>query len=904
MGSKTARASVEPVRQRTQYSCMAASMAMCLRANDHNVTEDEVNAVMGARPMKGAAWEQALATAQHYGCRATLTMPATVEQLKAWTDQGVPIMIAWNPEGRPWSHASVVFDVDDDLNVYVADPNIPNPKETVRVVSENDFYGKWYEKFPDYLVRRPACAIEREVTEVGQQIMPRTGDDPTAFVGFQGRTASGGPYVTVKKLRDGSVVVNAGAPSNASARRLIEKAGYDFRLIEDRAGSWVFPKGMTTADKLVKALAGVDAVLKTASIKKTAEPYDCYKDGLRGRELADCYKRFPDDLGPRDIALIQQYYPGWGGGGGGGYSRPPATPLTDLQERADKAILALVHRGGDQKKNIGFLWSVRTWALKGRPPTAKQQRWWDGLVQRTESFARKIPGKVKLDHNPNGLIFMGRGSDGTAVKWVSDHFEMSGPFLDGPKQQAPTPAPVTPSGGGNKGQLEALDELLARRPDGFIQSIRDQVARGRALSEKQLKAVRQNFYRNRMRDKADLFRAAAESHEARAKRKNKPESMKTKMKVDKTAPKPRNDVAKAMAERNYGSGKHHNRDRDVATGRSRKPKHKNKQMEASIDRLTAAFLRMASSSFWKSMSGQIKGWKHVDEEILAWLTWEDTYDTVKDRNIPDLNDVADPEMLADGIPELMESYSNAARDHAQWVRQGWWPKRVKVPNGGLHLMILFRPRSKGFEARFPKKDMRKALAMGEQAAEVIRGSKYPRWMKPVKTGAYSGNPDGKPIYDVKVDHGEHQPLSGGTDVMKRLQDRYRIEQGHAPRDGNPQLTNETATQKVAWDWKKDGIPPRDSRLIGTRPGQVLQQWGEHHSGAPFAIIPRDTRGMRGPQDKYQKVVIQNGVITHDFGSVPQLVRQARSSSNTPARVGRAVNQLALRFVAAQVEALR
>lgn len=177
---REARAAVTPVRQRTQFSCMAASMAMCLRALGHEVTEDEVNRVMGARPMQGAAWEQALACAQHYGCRATLTMPATVEQLKAWTDAGVPVMIAWNPEGRPWSHASVVFDVDADLNVYVADPNIPNPKETVRVVSEDDFYHKWFEKFPDYLVRRPACAIEREITVTGQQIAPRTASMRTA----------------------------------------------------------------------------------------------------------------------------------------------------------------------------------------------------------------------------------------------------------------------------------------------------------------------------------------------------------------------------------------------------------------------------------------------------------------------------------------------------------------------------------------------------------------------------------------------------------------------------------------------------------------------------------------------------------------------------------------------------
>lgn len=168
---RTAKAQVTPVRQRTQYSCMAASMMMCLRANGQSCDEDEVNKVMGARPMKGAAWEHALACGQHYGMRCTLTTPSTVDQLKSWTDRGIPVMIAWNPESRPWSHASVVFDVDDMGNVYVADPNIPDPRETVRIVPTGEFYKLWYEKWPDYLVRRPAMAVEREITPDGRQIM-------------------------------------------------------------------------------------------------------------------------------------------------------------------------------------------------------------------------------------------------------------------------------------------------------------------------------------------------------------------------------------------------------------------------------------------------------------------------------------------------------------------------------------------------------------------------------------------------------------------------------------------------------------------------------------------------------------------------------------------------------------
>jgi len=152
-------------------------MMMCLRANGLSCTEDEVNKVMGARPMKGAAWEHAIACGQHYGMRCTLTSPSTVLQLKEWTDRGVPVMIAWNPEGRPWSHASVVFDVDEQENVFVADPNIPDPRETVRVVPAGQFYKKWYEQWPDYLVRRPAMAVEREITVDGRQIMASTKND-------------------------------------------------------------------------------------------------------------------------------------------------------------------------------------------------------------------------------------------------------------------------------------------------------------------------------------------------------------------------------------------------------------------------------------------------------------------------------------------------------------------------------------------------------------------------------------------------------------------------------------------------------------------------------------------------------------------------------------------------------
>lgn len=171
MRDVTAKANVPGLRQETQFTCMAASLCGALRAWGKDVTEADVNRVMGCQAMRGASWEEALATAQYFGMRGTLVVPATLQMLQDWTSRHIPVMIAWNPEGRPWSHASTVYDVDDEV-VHVMDPNIPDPSQTTRRVPRSDFYKLWSEKVSDSLiVRRPAMAVEREVTTDGRQVM-------------------------------------------------------------------------------------------------------------------------------------------------------------------------------------------------------------------------------------------------------------------------------------------------------------------------------------------------------------------------------------------------------------------------------------------------------------------------------------------------------------------------------------------------------------------------------------------------------------------------------------------------------------------------------------------------------------------------------------------------------------
>lgn len=398
--NKSAKAPVRPLRQSTQYNCMAASLTMCLEAN--GVSPDEcstemVNAVMGARPMKGAAWEDAIAAAQHYGMRIHLICPATVKQLKEFTDAGTPVMIAWNPEGRPWSHASVVFDVDKDLNVKVADPNIPDPDETVRVVPKAEFYGKWYEKWPDYLVRRPAMAVEREITDDGRQMVASRTQHQAATAG---------------------------------------------------RSKWMIP--------------------------------DRWK------------KRYTKIYGDET---------GWY------YSSPK------IGDRADLAVLAIamLMHGRKTPKSLGTLYRSR----HAGQVTKRMLDTWHSLERSYWSDIKQIPlyggtSYILPQGLPTASPEMLVGVDSPAeMEWLKQHFDVepkgSSKAIIRPKQK--TEAPIFTDMEYGDEHVSALGELLAQQPDnGFIKGMLALVRSGKTLSEKQLSAIRRNFYQAGMRNKADLFR--------------------------------------------------------------------------------------------------------------------------------------------------------------------------------------------------------------------------------------------------------------------------------------------------------------------------------------------------------------------------------------------------------------
>lgn len=291
MTSKQAKADVIPVRQTRQFTCMAASMSMALGALGIDVDEDTVNKVMDCRPMQGASWEDAMACSQYFGVRATLVTPCTIGAVKAWTDAGSPVLIGWNPEGRQWSHASLIFDVTD-TDVHIADPNIPNPDETVRVVPLDEFYKKWFESRGDFLVRRSAMALEREVTKEGKPTMGKTARMvrkaiwPSVFIGIA-------EALKGKKRTDRKPEKHFEHPPSPSW----EKAKSPLRMTRDYGETM---KASDYADKLAKYERGEDVPLEDLpeavqenvknppeSVKKVRE--DMEKQSEEGVDLEDVY---------------------------------------------------------------------------------------------------------------------------------------------------------------------------------------------------------------------------------------------------------------------------------------------------------------------------------------------------------------------------------------------------------------------------------------------------------------------------------------------------------------------------------------------------------------------------------------------------------------------------------------
>lgn len=780
MGTKLAKADVTPVRQRTQYSCMAASLSMCLKANGLDMDEDTVNKVMGARPMQGASWEQALAAAQHFGMRATLIAPCTLSQLKEWTDAGIPVMIAWNPEGRPWSHASVVFDVDAEGNVHVADPNIPDPEQTVRISPKGDFFSKWGEKWPDYIVRRPAMAIEREITSEGKQMKLGSQTklayyDWSATIGMWVRAFGDG----MKFTSDGTMKWTGTADIEAAEGDRGGRLRGGVQQVPYKA-SYHPKKGVTVIQKdplLQKALT----VMFEDKAREIKQVYDWEQERLAQQKTANFWNN-PHES-PKGVPYPKSKWDHFG------HEAPFywATPAPRIDgtfpepwrvSDKDKALKLLKRMfpdfediytdyepdlfGGRQQILVGLRDNrnkvLHNSRITHMMATLRESHW--GVRPNTQGWSFWL-----LDDLQKNVL---QSKTGTVETFNIEFETYDSIYL----RDADTDQDVSrehPDFWAAAG-LKSRGSGFVDKDYQFLFWLEDvkhlksphnpshpALSSFGPYTKQEIMALAKEFGRNKKRRQDHMAKKTPQNTQ-----KTQDERRREEKKETGTLSKPRDENAKALAERGTGGTQTHKNKQDYDRGQARNPKHKKP-----FDR--------EGSDMLESMLQKLAGRANFDEWALH-VPGATVKDSMEQKALKAFWNFCQGELIE--AVKLDDALGMVAWD------MGYQGRRLNFAPGLVFL------------ARIRRVDIKKEYEAGDQAEKS-------------KNAAYEGNPGGEPIYPNEIDHGYDQPLAGGTDVMKRLQNQYLHEQGDVvpQRDPNPKVAQSsidnaplTDAQKLAKSW--------------------------------------------------------------------------------------------------------
>jgi ABC-type bacteriocin/lantibiotic exporter with double-glycine peptidase domain len=142
---------VEPYQQSTEYNCAAATSHAVMKHWGFHVSEAQLARLIGVKPEVGATTTQIVDTARDLGFDAKQRRFRSVDELKALTDQDVPVIANVESFTRPPDgHFVVATDVNDDVELM--DPNTPGNR---RVLSRRAFDKRWHRRGRIGVVIRP-----------------------------------------------------------------------------------------------------------------------------------------------------------------------------------------------------------------------------------------------------------------------------------------------------------------------------------------------------------------------------------------------------------------------------------------------------------------------------------------------------------------------------------------------------------------------------------------------------------------------------------------------------------------------------------------------------------------------------------------------------------------------------
>lgn len=147
--------SVQPFQETLHAGmCGPASLKMVLGYYGIEKTEAELALLCGTDPDLGTTDEGIKKAAENFCLAAEIKNNATFEDIQAWLEKKVPVIVNWFTRGRvdypetnvPDGHLSVVVGLDDE-NIYLQDPEIGK----LRTLSRHDFLRVWFDFKPDHI---------------------------------------------------------------------------------------------------------------------------------------------------------------------------------------------------------------------------------------------------------------------------------------------------------------------------------------------------------------------------------------------------------------------------------------------------------------------------------------------------------------------------------------------------------------------------------------------------------------------------------------------------------------------------------------------------------------------------------------------------------------------------------
>ena len=141
--------SVKPFQETLHASmCGPASLKMVLEFYGAEHTEKELAKLCETDPDLGTSDEGIKKAAESLGFSVEIKNNSTFEDIQAWLDKDVPVIVNWFTRGRidypesdvPDGHLSVVVGLDDKY-IYLQDPEIGKLREIAR----DDFLGVWFD---------------------------------------------------------------------------------------------------------------------------------------------------------------------------------------------------------------------------------------------------------------------------------------------------------------------------------------------------------------------------------------------------------------------------------------------------------------------------------------------------------------------------------------------------------------------------------------------------------------------------------------------------------------------------------------------------------------------------------------------------------------------------------------